>query len=119
VHGPRFRSTFTSRLKLPDDAKLHDVFHVGLLKPFKGEPPTQTSALPPIRHGRACAEPEMVLCARLARRSHEVLIHWKGLAAVKATWTDLEDFHRLYPSFQLADEMLAEEGRDVMLDIQY
>jgi hypothetical protein len=54
------------RLKLPNGAKLHDVFHVGLLKPFKGEPPTEMPSLPPVRHDRACAEPDSVLCGRLA-----------------------------------------------------
>jgi hypothetical protein len=44
-------------LELPASAKLHDVFHVGLLKPFCGEPPSSPGALPPVRHGHACLEP--------------------------------------------------------------
>jgi hypothetical protein len=31
---------------------VHDVFHVGLLKQFKGEPLVDTPTLPPIRHGQ-------------------------------------------------------------------
>jgi hypothetical protein len=67
--GPKFYGPFrirekigevAYRLQLPAGAKLHDVFHVGLLKLFKGEPPAETPALPPIHHGRACAEPEKV-----------------------------------------------------------
>jgi hypothetical protein len=34
------------RLILPDGARIHDVFHVGLLKPFHGTPPDQIPALP-------------------------------------------------------------------------
>jgi hypothetical protein len=67
-----------------------------------------------MRHGRTCTEPEAVLRARLAQGHREVLVQWKGLPAAEATWTDLEGFTRIYPSFQLA-----EEGRDVMLDVQY
>jgi hypothetical protein len=107
------------RLQLPAGAKLHDVFHIGLLKLFKGEPPAETLALPPVHHGRVCAEPKVVLRCRMARGRRELLIQWKGLRAVDATWTDLEEFRHLYPAFQLEDELLAEEGRDVMLSIWY
>jgi hypothetical protein len=41
------------RLQLLTGAKLHDVFHVGLLKPFKGDPSTETLVLPPVHHGGA------------------------------------------------------------------
>jgi hypothetical protein len=34
-------------------------------------------------------------------------------------WTDLEEFHKLYPDFHLEDELLMEGGRDVMLGVQY
>lgn len=44
--------TVTYRLRLPDSTRIHDVFHVGILKPFRGTPPAAPSALPPLHHGR-------------------------------------------------------------------
>jgi hypothetical protein len=64
---------------------------VWLLKPFKGEPPTKTSVLPPVHHGRACAEPEAVLRGRMARGCRELLMQWKGLPMADVTWTDWEE----------------------------
>jgi hypothetical protein len=77
---------------------------VGLLKPFKGEPPTKTSVLPPIHHGRACAELEAVLRGRMARGCRELLMQWKGLPMADVTWTDWEELRCLYPTFQLEDQ---------------
>jgi hypothetical protein len=63
-----------------------------------------------IKHGRACPEPDKVLKSRLARGRHELLMAWKGQATTSATWMDLEEFRRLYPAFQLEDELLIQGG---------
>jgi hypothetical protein len=79
------------------------------------EPPV----LPHISHGRACEQPEVVIRGHLVCGHREVLVQWRGQSAAEATWTDLEEFYKLYPDFQLEDELLMEGGRDVMLGVQY
>jgi len=98
------------RLELPRRARLHDVFHVGLLKKFVGTPPAAPPALPPIHHGAAQPVPERASRTRLARGVRQVLIHWQGEPAASATWEDLDSFQDRYPSFQLEDELLLEGG---------
>jgi hypothetical protein len=83
------------RLHLPEGGKLHDVFQVGLLKQFNGEPPAVVVALPPICHGWACLEPVTVTKSRFAQGKHELLVNWKGMAIADASWLDLEEFRRL------------------------
>ena len=107
------------RLELPPRARLHDVFHVGLLKKFVGTPPQAPPALPPIHHGATQPVPERASKARLARGVRQVLIHWQNEPAASATWEDLEDFQDRYPTFQLEDELLLQGGRDVMWGRQY
>lgn len=107
------------RLDLPAGARIHDVFHVGLLKKFYGTPPAQVPSLPPLRHGRVCLEPLQAVRARVARGRHQILVQWKDRPAAEATWEDLEDFRRVHPSFQLGDELLVQGGRDVMVGIHY
>jgi hypothetical protein len=97
-------------LELLTGAKLHDVFYVGLLKPFRGEPPSAPGMLPPIRHGHFCIEPRMVEKSIVARGKLKVLVRWKGLVATEALWMPLEEFRKLYPSFQLADELIVRGG---------
>jgi hypothetical protein len=72
------------RLHLPEGVQLHDVFHVGLLKQFNGEPPAAMVGLPPIRHGRVCLKPADVTKSRFARGRHELLVNWKGKVVADA-----------------------------------
>jgi hypothetical protein len=106
------------RLALPAGARIHDVFHVGLLKPFHGDPPAQMPALPPVEHGRVVVQPEKVLNARVARRRCELLVRWTGAPAAETKWVDLE-FVQHFPDYQLEDEPLLQGGRDVMWGLAY
>ena len=91
------------RLHLPPKARIHDVFHVALLKKFVGEPPIALVPLPSILHGRVVPTPAAVIRTRLNRGRWQVLVHWEGRAPADATWEAVEDFKDRYPEFQLAD----------------
>jgi len=107
------------RLRLPEGARIHDVFHVGVLKPFHGDPPSTTPPLPPLQHGRPLQTPEKVLKSQLRRGVWHVLVQWSGLATAEATWETLESFRENHPSFQLEDELFVDRGRDVMVGRVY
>jgi hypothetical protein len=55
------------RVALPPRARLHDVFHVGLLKKWQGAPPNTPPPLPIVHNGATEPEPEHVERSRLAR----------------------------------------------------
>jgi transposase InsO family protein len=98
------------RLLLPADARIHDVFHVGVLKPFHGEPPAATPPLPPLQHGRLLPLQEHVLRASLCRGVWHVLIQWEGMPPAEATWEPVDSFRVAHPAFQLEDGLFAEGG---------
>jgi hypothetical protein len=61
---------------------------------------------------------EVTRCHRACGRE-EVLVHWSEQSAADASWVLLDEFHATYPSFQLADELILQAGRDVMYDTTY
>jgi hypothetical protein len=67
-------NTVAIRLELPARARIHDVFHVGVLKKFHGTPPATTPPLPALHHGAVAPEPERVVKTRVARGIRQVLI---------------------------------------------
>ena len=101
------------RLQLPDEARIHDVFHVGVLKPFRGTPPSSTPPLPPLRHGRQLQPPERVLRSELRRGVWHFLVEWAGMPVSEATWEPVPAFREAHPSFQLEDELFpkTQEGK--------
>ena len=106
-HGPfpikeRIRQV-AYRLELPSKMKIHDVFHVDLLLPYKeteayGTPYTRPP--PVINQGQEEYEIEAILDDRRYGRSRKLqyLVHWKGYSNTENSWVDHEDLH--------ADELL-------------
>jgi hypothetical protein len=95
-------------------ARLHDVFHVGMLKKFHSNPPMGPGQLPLVKHGRACVKPKEVIKSWLARGCRKLLVKWKGHSATNLSWLDIDEFWSLYPAFELADKLILQGGRDVM-----
>jgi hypothetical protein len=98
------------KLELPARARIHDVFHVSLLKKFEGVPPEQPVPLPALLHGRVVPTPEKVIKARLNRGVWEVLVKWTGRAETDSTWEQVDDFKIQFPAFTLEDELFVGEG---------
>ena len=98
------------RLELPAKARIHDVFHVSLLKKFEGTPPTSVVPLPDLLNGRVIPSPEKVIRARLNRGVWELLVQWVRRAPSDATWENLLEFKSAYPSVQLEDALFVGEG---------
>ncbi|KAK1683724.1 hypothetical protein QYE76_044572 [Lolium multiflorum] len=126
--GPRYAGPFrvlervgtlAYRLELPVGSRLHDVFHVSLLKAHKGDPPAEAPVLPPHDDGRVLPGPEKVLKAQLRRGAWHILVQWAGLPSEDATWEKLEEFQQHFPDVQLEDELFEKAGRDVMVGISY
>ena len=98
------------RLKLPDGCLLHPVFHVSQLRDAKGAA-RATSELPPqvTKELEMVVEPEAVLGIRPGTGKHhgesEVLIQWKGLPPLEATWEVFSLLQRQFPSFHLEDKV--------------
>jgi transcriptional regulator GlxA family with amidase domain len=46
-------------------------------------------------------------------------VQWAGLLDSDASWEALLKFSEQFPSFQLEDELFAEEARDVMVGLHY
>jgi hypothetical protein len=75
------------RLELPPTARIHDVFHVALLKKHVGPLPVEPPMLPPLHNGAVVPQPERAVKARLARGVRQILVRWKGESAASSIAT--------------------------------
>jgi hypothetical protein len=74
--GPKFYGPYqilqrigevSYKLQLPSRARIHDMFHVALLKKFEGTAPLQVVPSPDILHGRVIPSPDKIVKAWLNR----------------------------------------------------
>ncbi|OMO55084.1 reverse transcriptase [Corchorus capsularis] len=103
------------KLQLPEGSRVHPVFHISLLKAFKGEIPTEPAALPTdCVAGQPVLEPEMILKSRQAKlhgKFHtQYLVKWQQLPTSEATWEWAQDIATNHPNFNLEDKVVIEEG---------
>jgi hypothetical protein len=97
------------KLKLPEGARLHSVFHVSLLKRKLGDKADTSMELPPIdEEGTIVVTPEAILDTRWiphgARFIEESLVKWKHLSTNDATWEPTAELLTNHPSLDLGDK---------------
>lgn len=93
------------KLQLPDDAKIHPVFHVSLLKKKLGQHLVAQPSLPPVaQDGTFLAEPVAVLARRQVKKNNHAvvqwLVQWSNSFPEDATWVDYRELLKKYPQFQ-------------------
>ena len=101
-HGPfkvkKVLSPITYQLELPPQWKIHDMFHVDLLTPYRETElhgPNFTRPPPDLIDGEEEYEVEEILQSRRFGRGHKVqyLVKWKGYPELENQWVDWDNLH--------------------------
>ena len=82
------------KLELPTDLRIHPVFHVSLLKPYKESNEFEREIPPPpvfISENSQEYEVEMILDKRTIRKKPQYLVKWLGYPLHDATWEPKEN----------------------------
>ncbi|GLT61286.1 hypothetical protein SLA2020_340050 [Shorea laevis] len=103
------------KLGLPQESRVHPVFHISLLKRHLGSKHIACPHLPEVlEDGRMSPKPQAVLETRIKNKKAELLIHWQGLSPAEATWEDKESIQSQFPAFSLGTRKFLGEGDDVV-----
>lgn len=92
------------KLQLPQESKIHDVFHVSLLKKFHGNIPVALH-IPLWMQGCVTDElkPKAILDRRVVKHQNsarvQYLVQWDGFAVHESSWEDAIGFEQRFPSF--------------------
>ena len=79
------RGPVNYKLQLPDDAKVHPVFHISLLEPADPETPLQTTF-----HFQTEEDDEFEVEQILGKQGQRYLVKWKGYPHSENTWEPKE-----------------------------
>ena len=102
------------RIGLPVSTRIHNVFHVSLLK----DPSSQQAPLPyDFMGSHPLLQPAAILGYRKilqqGQQLPQVLVQWQGQPDSDATWELLSDFQKDFPHFNLEDKVIFEaRGND-------
>ncbi|KAL0399243.1 UNVERIFIED_CONTAM: Retrovirus-related Pol polyprotein from transposon.6 [Sesamum radiatum] len=94
-------------LALPAGAKIHPVFHISLLKPFRGDAPT-CGTLPPEFLGPTPPRCPLRILRRRVGESPEdplILVQWDDFDNSEPTWVPLSTLQSEFPEFDLGDKV--------------
>lgn len=101
------------KLQLPDDSKIHNVFHVSLLKAFKGDHESGTIAPTiPNDFGSNSKYPKSIVgvqkVASDGEPNEQVLVKWCHQQPKDASWEDLDEFWAAFLDYHLADKVIVQ-----------
>jgi hypothetical protein len=104
------------RLELPTHSKIHDVFHVSLLKLYEGPTPLQVDQLPALSFDNNLVVAPLVILdfqTQLidGKPTCFALVQWEGLLADDTSW---ELWDELKTTYNLEDKVDFNEGSIVM-----
>lgn len=102
------------RLQLPATARIHNTFHVSLLKKKVGDASLVASDLPIYDSRIEDKVPERILDRRLIKKNNSpaalVLIQWKDSLPEDATWEEYAELLRKFPWFTGEGAAAQEKG---------
>ena len=113
------------RLQLPTDSRIHDVFHISLLKPFVEQSSLVVSPLPLVSSSRGqpldtplhASDQRMVLVNGVPRE--QWLVHWASDVSASPSWEPVESLLQNFPNLHLGGKVVhVGEGVDRDFAIQ-